>query len=610
MAGTAVDLNEMLTGKDPLAEFIANQFNQWNLLRAQWLEEKRELRNYLFATDTRKTTNAQLPWKNSTTTPKLCQIRDNLHANYMSALFPNEEWIAWDAADQKDATKAKRNAIESYIRGKTRINQFRDVQSKLILDWIDYGNAFATTEYVDLTRVDESGNPLPGYVGPRCVRISPLDIVFNPLAPSFAQSPKIVRSLMSTGDLKVQMAEHPQDGWIEDVFKVMGENRARLAAVSPADSVKSDGFQVDGFGSLHQYMTSGYVELLEFYGNLYDPIKGELHQNHIITVADRLHIIRKTPNPSWRGDGFRHVGWRQRPDNLYSMGPLDNLVGMQYRIDHLENLKADVFDMIAVPMLKVKGFVQDFDYGPGQRIYTGDDGDVAFLNPDATALNADTQIRELEAKMEDLAGAPKNQMGIRTPGEKTAFEVQRLDTAAGRIFQNKITYYETQFLEQIVNDMLELARRFLSANDVVKVLDDKTKMETFLTLTKEDLAGIGNVTPVGARHFAARATQAQNLMQMASSALGQDDAVKVHISGFKIAQMMEELLDLTKFALVSENIRVQEMHTTQSLIQSLQQNLNQDAQQLGVPNGSASALVEPSQGPDQGAGVPIPGLGG
>jgi hypothetical protein len=27
------------------------------------------------------------------------------------------------------------------------------------------------------------------------------------------------------------------------------------------------------------------------------------------------------------------------------MGPLDNLVGLQYRIDHLENAKADALDL-------------------------------------------------------------------------------------------------------------------------------------------------------------------------------------------------------------------------------------------------------------------------
>jgi hypothetical protein len=71
-------------------------------------------------------------------------------------------------------------------------------------------------------------------------------------------------------------------------------------------------------------------------------------------------------NPSWLGKcPIFHAGWRERPDNLYAMGPLDNLVGMQYRIDHLENLKADVFDQIAYPILKIRGDVEDFDFEPG-----------------------------------------------------------------------------------------------------------------------------------------------------------------------------------------------------------------------------------------------------
>ena len=55
------------------------------------------------------------------------------------------------------------------------------------------------------------------------------------------------------------------------------------------------------------------------------------------------------------------------------MGPLDNLVGMQYRIDHLENLKADVFDQIAYPIIKIRGDVEDFDFEPAARIYMGEE---------------------------------------------------------------------------------------------------------------------------------------------------------------------------------------------------------------------------------------------
>ena len=224
------------------------------------------------------------------------------------------------------------------------------------------------------------------------------------------------------------------------------------------------------------------------------------------------------------------------------MGPLENLVGIQYRIDHLENLKADTFDMIAFPVLKIKGIVEDFNYGPNEKIYVGDDGDVEFMHPDVTALNADVQIDRLEQKMEELAGAPKQAMGIRTPGEKTKYEVQTLENAAGRIFQNKVSYFEETFKEKLLNDMLELGRRNLDGSDLIKIMDDTDDIALFETITKDDIIARGKIKPMGARHFARRANMVQNLTNFSNSAIGQDSSVSNHISGIKIAKLFEELL--------------------------------------------------------------------
>ena len=35
--------------------------------------------------------------------------------------------------------------------------------------------------------------------------------------------------------------------------------------------------------------------------------------------------------------------------------------------------------------------------------------------------------------MEEMAGAPKEAMGFRSPGEKTAYEVQRMENAASQV---------------------------------------------------------------------------------------------------------------------------------------------------------------------------------
>ena len=607
MAGKTIDINELNTGTDNNAEQRANHFIQWEQYRRKWLDEKKEIRNYIFATDTTKTSNAALPWKNSTTIPKLTQIRDNLHANYMAALFPNDDWLNWEAEDRESAAGEKRTIIESYMKNKTHIAEFRRVVSQFVLDYIDYGNVFGSVEYFDETRIDpNTGEEFPGFVGPKPVRISPYDIVFNPMAPDFDSAPKIIRSLKTVGDLKVELEENPEKGYLADVFGILVDNRAKVQAISEMDMAKSEAYQIDGFSSIHHYYSSNYVELLEFVGDLYDVEEGKLYKDHIITVADRRHVIRKIPNPTWRKSLVRHVGWRVRPDNLYAMGPLDNLVGMQYRIDHLENLKADVFDLIAHPVIKVQGFVEEFNYGPGERIFVGDDGNVDFIRPDSTALNADNQIAQLETRMEDMAGAPRQAMGIRTPGEKTAYEVQTLDNASGRIFQNKISYFEQMFLEPILNDMLETARRNMNTKDVVKAIDNELGVQIFSDITRDDLLAKGRIYPMGARHFAAKRNMLQSLTQLAASPLGADPSVNVHISGKKMAKLIEELLDLEKFNLVKDNIRVFEQQETQQLVNTAQQQVDEQqilsAEMSGVPIDEVSDNVDLPPENQEGAG--------
>src|SRR5260370_15713371 len=218
---------------------------------------------------------------------------------------------------------------------------------------------------------------------------------------------------------------------------------------------------------------SDFVEILTFYCDYYDYINDTFEKNRVITVIDRHKLINNKPNPSFFGyPPIFHVPWRKKQDNLWGMGPLDNLVGMQYRMDHVENMKADVFDLITYPVQKVKGFVENFTWQAGEKIFVSEEGDVELLVPDVNALNANLEIQNLERLMEEMAGAPREAMGFRTPGEKTKYEVQRLENAAARVFQNKIKQFEEQIIEPLLNAMLEMARRNLVGAQTIKVFDD------------------------------------------------------------------------------------------------------------------------------------------
>jgi len=164
-----------LLSKEGLADAICNRWYNWNNQRAGWVAEKEELRNFVFATDTSHTVSDEgVPWKNKTTLPKICQIRDNLHANYLSALFPNDDWLRWEGYTLDAELKTKRDAIQAYMSNKVREGNLRQVVSNLLYDYIYYGISIADVKWCDERKVDkETGEEVAGYVGPKVVRVSP-----------------------------------------------------------------------------------------------------------------------------------------------------------------------------------------------------------------------------------------------------------------------------------------------------------------------------------------------------------------------------------------------------------------------------------------------------
>lgn len=568
---------QMSFDSDNLAATIADNWSKWDSSRAVWKDDQQELRAYLFATDTRSTSNSKLPWKNSTVTPKLTQIRDNLHANYMAALFPTDNWFFWEANDKGPELQKKRYAITNYMQQKLKASGFQLLVSQLVYDYIDFGNVFVTYDFVRDIISNSDGNVVSRYVGPRAYRVNPNDVVFNPLSETFEKTPVIRRMLKSIGDLLTDVETKPALNYKKSVVDKALTFRQNYR--DDPEFKKEVNMAIDGFGSADEYLSSDMVELLEFWGDVYDPETKKLLRNQLVTVIDRKWILRKQPNPLWTGQKpLFHCGWRLRMDNLWAQGPLHQLVGMQYRIDHLENLKADVFDLIAYPVIKIKGnTVEEFDYEPGATVFVGDEGDVEFLRPDSTALNADMQINELMSRMEELAGAPKQAMGIRTAGEKTKYEVQTLENASGRIFQSKVSWFERNILEPLLNGMLGEAVRNFEGVERIRSIDEEYGTESFVEITKDDLMASGRIFPVGARHFAEQARFIQELAQTIQTVQA-IPTVAAHISGKAIAKALEENMGWQNYKIVSDNVSLFEQAETQKLMNQLQEDVQVQSQ--------------------------------
>lgn len=590
LSDKVLELRGMLSPDDP-SQWVANLWNTYHGQRAEKLDQWAEIDKYLFATDTTTTSNSSLPWTHSTTIPKLTQIRDNLHANYLSALFPNDKWLTWVAYSEQDATKEKADTLTAYMENKTREGGFRDTISLLLYDYIDKGICFSQPAF-EARYLQTDLEKKVSFIGPKAVRISPYDIIFNPLAADFHNTFKVVRSMKTVGELRKLALTNPSQSFWKDALDRRDILHKAASTYSLDDWQKASQYQVDGFGSLQEYYQSDSVEILEFYGDVHDFNTGELRTGRMITIVDRSIMVRDADLPGLAGeDMIECVGWRKRPDNLWAMGPLDNLVGMQYMIDHYLNMGANALDLKVMAPKKIIGDVEEFVWGPNAEIHIDEQGDVQEMAQQfGDVVTVEQWIKELEDRMELYAGAPREAMGIRTPGEKTAFEVQTLNNAAGRIFGEKIIQFEI-FMERVLNNMLKVAYQNLDQSDVIKVIDNDIGAARFKQITKDDITASGILRPIGARHFAQKAQELQNLVGIFNSPIG--EMIKPHTSSIAMSRFVEDVVDLRGYDMFRPNIAVQEAQELDAIMQQAQednimaQQTSEEqlmAQQQGGPN--------------------------
>lgn len=552
--------------RDGIARTVSAFWIQFNRRRLSWIEESQDIRRYLSSESTQSNEVSKLGWKNNTTVPKLTQIYDNLKSYYMAALFPNDDWFVFDASNPTAMVKA--SIVEQYLKAKLKDSDFVKVIERMLGDWLIYGNCFGGVTWVDEKAIDlETGEEYSKYVGPKGYRVSPLDCMMDPRADTFEESVFMRRSLIYITQLEAMAEEHWDASAIQKVYGM------RTASDSDyTDYYKQESLYIDDFDSYNEYLESNHVEIIEYHGDIYDEETQTVMTNREVIIADRMFVLSNRESPSWvYKKPYVTSGWRYLPDNLYAQSPLRQIVGMQYRCDHLENAKADAFDQIIHPIVKIMGdTVEDFQFRPGEQIRVGE-GDIEFMRPDTTALAANNEIALYHSMMENFAGAPREAAGFRTPGEKTAFEVNVLQQGADRMFLDKVHQFEDQVIKPMLNMMFELAVRNLNVVDMIRVFDNEQQASVFVSISKEDITASGTITPIGAKHYAQRNRRVQELNNLIQ--IMQLPQFAPHFSAVNAGNLFEQELGLEKYNIFEPMAGLTEQMQVQAQMQLLQQTM-------------------------------------
>ena len=564
--------------KDQLADSICEKWTTWLNARHNWEEKYRDCLQYLYASTSDQIMGQRTyPWQSNVHIPKLTQLRDTLITYYLESLFSLKDYYHFEGFTRDANKKLNRELVQNLLNDILESGGFRQHIEQAISDYVDAGNAFGMPVWDVEVVEDSAGVKSIRRAGPVAVRINPLDIVFDPTAKSFKDTPKIIRTVLSLGEL-AEMSEH--DEAMSKAFQRSIKNREQIREVmTNGDTIINDELEIAGFSNLSAYYASDTVEILTFYGSLYDITNNKLHRNTKISILDRSIVLKEEPMENVDGYGYiLHTGWRDRKDILWSMSPLENVLGMQARIDFLENKRSDCYDYVVNPVRKIRGNVDLPDaLGPGDEVRMDTDSDVTYLAPDTSILTADTQISSYEYKMEEFMGSPKEVLGFRTPGEKTMFEVSQLMTAATRIYQRQIRKFEVEYFEPMINYLLHLyLNRMAGQKITLKFWDTESEYYAFRDISIDEINGLGKVVVTGSSNFQDRAQIMQSLQALGQNPLFLDEVVRNNFSPTVLGEIFSYVTGLDKFPdLMKKDQRLYEITDQQALVVDLQQQINE-----------------------------------
>ena len=563
-------VQRMVLDDDSLATKIADMWQQFKYSSGSFRKsvDVDEVKRFLNATSTQDTTNSATEHAHNTHRPKLAQVADTLEAHYMRALIPNEDWMQFTPTEASPDALNQKNRIEEYIRNRHRLYNHRSVINNLVRDWIEDVAICEVVWTSETVRNVIPGMPEKGYIGPKIRRIDSSQLAFDSKARSFHESWKIVQSVKTFGDIATDIENEEFSADYKQVLNKALKYRGYINNYPDVFNSEWQNQSYDGWGTNDYYFNhSNSIELLTFYGTLYDTDKQELQVNQKIVVIDRKWVLLQEDVDTWDGKPHIYMSyWRNRPNSIVGMGPLENLTGMQYMINHLQNGKADALDDVLQSDRLVAG-VDDVKFMPdGTKEYWSHEkgADVRKISPDVQILNADFHIETLERKIEEYAGVPRTAAGIKSPGEQTKFEVQTLSDAGSLLFQAKIEKFENEVLERALNAELELARRYLDQN--LKILVSQDEGDIFMDINADLMKNKGTLVARGAHHYAQQGKMVQELTQFIQN-LSVNPKLALHFPTVRIAEVYNRLLGsfgskdglYEKFGQLVEDVEISKM---------------------------------------------------
>lgn len=235
--------------------------------------------------------------------------------------------------------------------------------------------------------------------------------------------------------------------------------------------------------------TQNLVEVLEYWT-----------PERVITVANRIILLKDRPNPLWNGR-MPFVVCSAMPDafQIPGISVVEALAQLQQMLWTLQNQRLDVVRMMANLITLIRSDVDDpesFEWAPNAQWFVEDPGQVDTLKLDPAVASITLQAEELlKGDLQNIMGGLPYSSGVQDGGgldQQTATGVSIITTIAQRIIQARKQHYLWAYAK-LGKQFLLLCQQFMRDDRIVKVLGPSGAI-AYKSISPIDIQGDFDVT--------------------------------------------------------------------------------------------------------------------
>ena len=314
------------------------------------------------------------------------------------------------------------------------------------------------------------GNPELAYSGPSFETGSIFDYIIDPYSPDPTNPVVFKRSWLSQSAFDA-LSTRNSYGYsayenAEDVQRV--ERKSGQDASSELAMLSAFGLEAP---------PGDAIEIIECWGTI-ETEKGngerEAYTGFVGAIANRGSLVRFEPTYLWSGKSPHGMcKYRDVPGQVYGIGALENVLGLQDLINVRVNQLIDIVSFAVNPEYKAidDGILEETFTSASSKVHwVGNLDNLVPLQKDLSGLGA--AMADVESLKQEFRNMVKSVGSNSGPSSESATKTRQSGMAIGSDLGKIATYIEESTLTNIINLMIELNAQYLPEGTAVRMLED------------------------------------------------------------------------------------------------------------------------------------------